>query len=387
MRKNDLVLINGQIKAILHAEKAKNPSYVHIDWLRFTVFTRNATPSEICFPPPVDFYEDLQEEHYAVASQAAQVAWDVAAILGPDFSVDLQHRKGVDFYAWRYDILRHGSPVGWVGFLSTSKGFKGEAQARTIHTNLEGMACTFASSGWREKMADYIDQHQGLITRIDLAVDFFDGIKNGIERLPDEYKAGVMDHLGQRPAHDLKGTWCFGEKTPNKGRSFYVGTRQSGKQTNVYEKGLQLFGAESGNPWVRFELRYGNQLRLLRTDMLRHPADFFAGASKWHAAILAEAGASAVAIPIKQEKPLPIQTIEAEVERNARWFLHTAGASFRLAFNYLEENRLVDLLEDASAIPGRLKKFSEQELKKVYSNVFKRVSQNGQASAFSFCPV
>ena len=85
-----------------------------------------------------------------------------------------------------------------------------------------------------------------------------------------------------------------------------------------------------------------------------------------------------------KEKALPVQTIEAEVERNARWFLRTAGASFRLAFQYLEENKLLDLLDDASAIPGRLKKFSEKELKKAYSSVFKRVSQIGRTDAV-FC--
>lgn len=118
--------------------------------------------------------------------------------------------------------------------------------------------------------------------------------------------------------------------------------------------------------------------------MLRRPADFFAGASDWHLSILKEANVQAIPQQTPREKALPVQTIEAEVERNARWFLSTAGASFRLAFNYLEENKLLDLLDDVSAIPGRLKKFSEQELKKAYSTVFKRVSQTGRADAF-FC--
>lgn len=382
--RNDLVFQAGQVKARIHAEKLKNPSYVHIDWLRFTIYTQHAPAPEVCFPPPSDFYEEIPDEHYGVSSQAAQIAFDVADILGPGFKADLTPQKGRDFYAWRYDILREGHPVGWVGFLSNSQGLRGSAQAKTIHVNLEGMACTFAGSGWRDSMADYIDEHRGLLTRIDLAVDFFDGIKGGIERIPDQYKAGLMDHLGQRPSHKLEGTWNCDDRSPNKGRSYYIGSRQAGKQTNIYEKGLKEFGHKSGNPWVRFELRYGNQKRVLSTDMLRRPADFFAGASDWHLSILKEANVQAIPQQTPREKALPVQTIEAEVERNARWFLSTAGASFRLAFQYLEENKLVDLLDDASAIPGRLKKFSEQELKKAYSTVFKRVSQTGRADAV-FC--
>ena len=130
-----------------------------------------------------------------------------------------------------------------------------------------------------------------------------------------------MDHLGQRPSHKLEGTWNCDECSPNKGRSYYIGSRQAGKQTNIYEKGLKEFGHKSGNPWLRFELRYGNQRRLLSTDMLRRPADFFAGASDWHFSILKEANAQATPENLPVEKPLPVQTIEAEVERNARWGL------------------------------------------------------------------
>lgn len=382
--RNDLVLEAGEVKARIHAEQVKNPSYVHTDWLRFTIYTRHAPAQEICFPPPADFHDEIADEHYGVASQAAQIAFDVAHILGPDYRADLQPQKGKDFYAWRFDILRKGHPIGWVGFLSNSQGLRGAAQSKTIHVNLEGMGCTFARPGWRDGMADYIDEHRGLLTRIDLAVDFFDGIQGGIERLPEQYKTGVMDHLGQRPAHKRDGTWDCDDRSPNKGRSYYIGSREAGKQTNVYEKGLKEFGYKSGNPWVRFELRYGNKKRVLPTDMLRRPADFFAGASDWHASILKERGAQTMPQKVSVEKELPIQTIEAEVERNARWFLSTAGASFRLAFSYLSENIVLDLLEDPTAIPGRLKKFSEEELKKVYSKVFTRVSQSGRADA-AFC--
>ena len=54
----------------------------------------------------------------------------------------------------------------------------------------------------------------------------------------------------------------------------------------MYEKGHQLFGPESGSNWLRVELRYGNKLRVLSSDILRNPSNYFAGASPWHASML-----------------------------------------------------------------------------------------------------
>ncbi|MVT36640.1 hypothetical protein GO497_01320 [Acidovorax citrulli] len=76
----------------------------------------------------------------------------------------------------------------------------------------------------------------------------------------------------------MVGDWCGG-----KARSFYVGTKEVGKQTNVYEKGHQLFGDADTSAWIRAELRWGNKARFLPIEMLRCPADFFHGASDWHA--------------------------------------------------------------------------------------------------------
>ena len=409
--RQDLVLEGNEIKARIHAEQVKHSGYVHIDWLRFTVYRRNASlPSvELLFPRPVQVSQhyvpsdyalchrdderlqreqetravrslrELTDADYMAGAQAYELAQQVSDILGADFTVDPEVRKGKDFYRHRLDILRKGHPVGWVGFLSTSAGSRGDAQSQTLHVNLEGMACTFAQSGWRDHMANLIDGHRGLITRIDQAIDFFDGVNGGMERFRDEYKSGLMDHLGQRPGHRLDGTWDCDQVAVNKGRSFYLGSRGAGKLTNIYEKGLQLYGPESTSKWIRFELRWGNQKRILSTNMLRRPADFFSGASQWHSAILKEHGASSLPENVPCEARLPLQTIEAEAERNARWFLRTAGASARLALMYLDLKTMDTLIDDESRIPGRLRKFASEEIKSVYSRVFKRIGTQGRA--------
>ena len=62
----------------------------------------------------------------------------------------------------------------------------------------------------------------------------------------------------------MVGDWANGHA-----RSFYIGSKEAGKQTNIYEKGDQLFGVETGSKWLRIELRYGNKLRVLSPEMLR----------------------------------------------------------------------------------------------------------------------
>ena len=60
------------------------------------------------------------------------------------------------------------------------------------------------------------------------------------------------------------------------GDTFYVGQRKSGKYYRCYEKGRQL-GDESSR-WVRHEVEFHAQNRLLPLDMLVNPLGYFKGA-------------------------------------------------------------------------------------------------------------
>lgn len=407
---NDLVLVNNEIKLRLQIERQASSNLVHVDWIAFTVQMRHApVPTvETLFPSSearscsyaearlglvatekdlereaffrqyhrekiVAMLRELEDEDYTAHTQAFQMAEDVAAILGPDFIANSELCRGLNFYKHRYNIERCGRTVGWVGFLSVAKGARSEAQAKTIHVNLEGMACTFAQAGWREELADYIDDHRGLITRCDLALDFFQGVAGGWARFKPEYDAGLMDHMGRRPKAKAWDEWDgLGE-----GRSIYLGSRQAGKLTNIYEKGKQLFGAKDATDWTRIELRYGNQKRILPTDLLRNPDGCFAGASAWHATMLGEAGAMAAPLPIKTEPRLPEQTILAECVRNARWAMSTAGKSLALALKHLDFETLLGFVDNCAEMPNRLSKFSKEEVEKAYAQAFKQVSASG----------
>lgn len=393
---NPLVLDGNEVLLRLHEERIATGSPVHIDWLRFTMNLRFApVPTvEDLFPAAaveeMDFWcldsderpmqarrefiakqlRQLDDHEYYPSTQAYQLASDVCERLGPDFFVDTQLKKGHDFYRYRLSIMRAGVECGWVGFLSSGESPRQSAQAKTLHVNLYGAACTFARVGWQNAIADYMEEHRAVVTRVDLALDFFNGIPGGMERIGTDYDNGAMDHMGHRPKHNCVGAWRPG----GVGRSFYFGSKAAGKQTNVYDKGFQLYGEKDATGWQRIEVRYGNQKRLLPVDVLRRPANFFAGTSAWHAAMLQEHGAVATPEPIKTEPRLALETLQAECTRNARWFFSTAGKSAALAFMFMDSETLSVFIENCAELPGRLRKFKRDEVEKVYQTMFKKIT-------------
>ena len=383
-----LVLDGSEVKARLLAERTASNSVVHIDWVRFTCLLRNSPAPALddLFPPPaastaaINIWDaeyrtlelrrilaTLPDADFAASAQAKDLATEVAEALGDDYSVTPEVKKGHDFYRHRWSIERNGVECGWVGYLSSGDSPRQQSQSRTIHCNLYGMACTFAAHGWNGRIASIIEARGGDMTRCDLALDYFDGFAGGMDRVLKEYKTGLCDSGGKRLKCNMVGDWANGHA-----RSFYIGSKEAGKQTNIYEKGDQLFGVETGSKWLRIELRYGNKLRELSPEMLRRPADFFAGASPWHAAMLLEADAIAIPEPVKTRGRLALETVEAEATRSLRWFRDVAAPSCAAAIEFLGFDELVAMVSDQK-LPGRLQKFSLTEIRRAFAPAFNRV--------------
>lgn len=378
-RPNALVLDGGQIKARLEAERMQSGVPVHVDWCRFTCTLKNAPAPSVddLFPAKswsmldIDYdnikdrqrkltqiLQTLDDPDFSASAQAKQLATDVCTILGPDFFIEPELKKGHDFYRFRWSIVRGGAEVGWVGFLSSGDSPRQQAQSKTIHCNLYGAACTFAQLGWRESLADYMDQVGAKVTRVDLALDFFNGITGGLDRIRADWHSDLMNVYGKRPKANTVGPWVDG----GRGRSFYFGSKEAGKQTNVYEKGVQLFGEKDATNWERVELRYGNKLRELSTDMLRRPADFFAGASDWHLSILQEHCLTEVSPePIPTKSRAAEEIVSAEVVKVYRWLKETAGPAIGFAFKHLKETQLEEIFFNQK-LPGRLQRFTSLDL-------------------------
>lgn len=390
--KSALVLDGNEVKLRLEAERAEAKTPVHVDWVRFTCLLRNAPAPSVddLFPlttsvwDPIHRQAELQkvlreipDHDYTPSVQALDLAREVAQAMGDDFTVAPEVRKGHDFYRFRWSIVRNDQECGWVGYLSSGDSPRQQAQARTIHCNLFGAACTFARHGWNDRLASIVDSRDGDLTRCDLALDFFDGLPGGIESIRQDYMSGLCDVGGKRLKCNQVGDWCNGAE-----RSFYFGSKEAGKQTNCYEKGDQLFGREASSDWLRIELRYGNKLRVLSSDMLRRPADFFAGASDWHAAILRKADAIVTPEPVKCNGRLAAETVQAEVTRNVRWAIENAAPSIALAFQCLGDEFLEFVTN--KKLPGRLQRFSFSEIKEQFGAAFRRVSTvEGFSPAFA----
>ncbi len=409
---NDLVLDGGEVKLRLMAQRIATKTPVHVDWVRFTCLLRNVVPT--FEPVPVDWRPSigphlgqrgtvdelpsvLRDEivsdwvHSSCESfaldhrdpafiypyqQALELAENICKALGKDFSVSREIKKGQDFYKYRWCIERAGFECAWVGFLASGDSPRQSAQNNTIHANIFGHACTFAEVGWNDRLADLVDDCGGKVTRADLALDFFDGIPGGMESLETSYRAGAFDVRGKTPKCSLAGDWFNGAE-----RSLYIGCKASGKQTNVYEKGDQLFGRDSASDWVRAELRYGNKLRVLPSDILRRPSDFFAGGSDWHALQLAQFDCAASAQKLPQEKALPLQTVSAEVTRNIRWALTSAAPTIAAAWEFLGSDFLE--LVTNKKLPGRLQKFKPSELREAFGKAMNSFTAvEGSSPAF-----
>lgn len=380
--KSCLVIEGKQVKLRLQAEKSEGAGVVHVDWLRFTADMRYADEGGVdkLFPLPGYFdgnYWEVKEkernfalqklresEVFDPACQALELAESVARALGEGFEVDTQIGKGYDFYAHRWQITLQDKEVGWVGFGASGDSPNQKRQAQTLHVNLYGAACTYAKSGWRQEIRSLIDRINARITRIDLALDWFDGYEGGIESVRDDYTAGHCDVGGKRPKCSFAGDWCNGNS-----RSFYIGSKEAGKQTNVYEKGHQLFGPESGDEWLRFELRYGNKLRYIPSEVLTDPDSYFAGASDWHASVLRKQKSLQHPKPIKCEQRLGEETVDAAVSRKLKWFETVAAPTFKVIFRYLPNEKLLQLFMDKKR-PASLFGFSERQIESAFKRIY-----------------
>lgn len=389
---NDQVFEGAEVVSRLLAERKAHRSPVHIDWVRFTCNLRNAPPPSVdaLLPFSTSIWDenyrkgemqkvlrDISDADWIPSAQALELADEICVGLGSNFKVYPEQRKGHDFYKFRWSIERNDTECGWIGYLSSSDSPRQKAQAETLHANLYGSACTFADNGWHKRIADLVESHQAKLTRIDLALDFFEGFEGGIDQIKTEFDQGLCDSGGKRLRCNMVGDWSA---NPQDGRSFYFGSKAAGKQTNAYEKGHQLFGFEAGSKWLRIELRYGNKLRELPAEMLRRPSAFFAGASEWHRLALLKAGSQTQPETIKTKNRLAIETVHAEVTRNMRWALNTAAPTLAAAFQYLSEDDMLHLVSNQK-LPGRLQKFSEGELRQAFLSAFSRTNGSSHAIA------
>lgn len=290
--KAERLVLEGRRLKVLCAERhiaAVHQQGVVVDWLRFTFLEARAVHLR------TGKYKGLAAEQFARA-----VAGEVAELLG--FEVG-EARKGRDFY--QHTVLITNADGVEMGYASAGN----DRQRGTVCVNISGAGCTFAQSGWERRIESYIRELEGKLTRVDLALDFFKGETDVVEAL-ECYKTGEFDFQNRRPSTEQAGDWVNG-----KGRTFYVGRRQSGKLLRAYEKGHKY--GDMADAWCRVEVEFRNHERVLPLDMLVRPASFFAGAYDYCTLLLHKVDAERIKVG------------DATAERSAnalvRWVENTAA--------------------------------------------------------------
>jgi len=357
------------IKWTLEQVSGGEVNRARVDWLRFTVPLASVCEPERLPELAAEFLDSVGRESrellLSVRDSATRIAgamWvcrHVAGMLGERFGFDVARPedKGRDFYEARAGLSYEGATVGEV-----LAGAKSHAQASTVHVNLFGSACLHISHEKWTALAAWIDSCGGWITRVDLAVDIFEGYS--VEDARSAYLAGEFDVRGKRPSQTEHGSWTSGHS-----RTWQVGKRDTGKVCRVYEKGDEQFGPEANDPWVRVECEFRNQGRVVDTDVLCRPGDYFAGAYPYCERICASLALGAAARRIPTARQLLDKCANAATAKCYRWLSHTAApalcAVFAAGGDLLE--RLI--VEHSWRSPARLAGFARETVQRGFDQV------------------
>lgn len=226
-----------------------------IDWLTFTFHDSSIrTDNGWGFQPVTD--DDVM---FLLSERLTQ-------ILG--FGIFEKRDKGHKFYMSSWTLGENGE----FGYLAIG------GQRGTVLVDITGKGCQHATPGWESRMLAFLESGHlvnARITRIDLAHDDFSGERYGLDRAVSDYHAGLyqLPRAPQPPAINQVGNW---ETRDYRGRTLYIGRRQTGKFLRIYEKGKQL--GDKASPWVRIELELKAEDRVIPFDALTRPGQYLAGA-------------------------------------------------------------------------------------------------------------
>lgn len=238
------IIFGDGVKTVLVRKPSDSEKCV-IDWLNVTFDARQ-------FYPKGDLSEKDAEKVVILA-----IGQRLKQIIG--FGIDSENETGRNFYRRSFN-LEHKSGVVCIG-----------GQKDTVMVSINGTGCTYANYGWESLMFDWLNTLFGVyITRIDLAHDMLDNPNITIDTFNYLHSAGGFCRGGRNPDIEYRGNW----KSPNgKGRTLYVGSRQSSKFCRIYEKGKQL--GDFNSNWLRIEVEYKSRDIYIPLSVLLNQTDYF----------------------------------------------------------------------------------------------------------------
>jgi len=383
-----MVLEGSKVKLTLQRQEVSNFTKVRADWLRFTLpsdsFVVHFAPDFQKVNDKFDAFDashrfwdgvqpaDLPPDMGALAVQVKAVDGGIlttsALSLAKQGAIDLVKRltqfqvgtpevSGMDFYAARCPLMYQGVVVGYV-----LAGGASIRQASTVHFNLFGSACLHIQPHHLLQLAAWIDQASGWITRVDLALDVWSGLD--VADVQAAWKAGAFDVRGKRPGQREMGSWSSGHS-----RTFEVGSRGTGKLLRAYEKGDELFGHEAADPWVRLEVEYRASHRVIETDVLRAPAEFFAGAYPWLAEFVERMHLGVTPCRIPTHPEIKDAHADAAVTRVTRWVMNTAGPAIAALWDMGGDVIAQVVTQNQHRTSRRLRGFDQADIARAFQQV------------------
>jgi len=246
MQNVELVMSDGQVKIM----PTRIPAVGHcavIDWVNLTVHqdTFLATSGKCLF--------DAQD--YVI--EASRLCHKIFG-----FGVTAEYGKILNFYRNSWVL---GDGFGFVCY---------GGQRDTLMIVLNGSGCLHAAEGWERRLYQFLTTtaKRPQLTRIDLAHDDFESKFITPQWAEAQWIEGNMSLCANAPNIEKRGNW---HRPNGRGRTLYIGSRESGKFARFYEKGKKEGDIESA--WTRAEIELKSSDRLIPLDILLTPSDYFLG--------------------------------------------------------------------------------------------------------------
>ncbi len=328
----DTIVIDGKKPKLQTIKRPINGQVAIIDWLNITfdISTINEKYRRT--------HED--DDQYMALCQAAiaDFAPILARIFGKKYSSIVQNQNGANFYKYSFNFGENYGKICIGG------------QRDSVLIMLNGTGCSLAPQGWEHYMHQFLTTiaKKPKITRIDLAHDDLEGAYLDIHVL-DQLETDDLFHCGGAP-HTVGhlGNWKYDDPN-NNGLTLNIGKRESGKFARFYEKGKKL-GDKDGkySKWVRAEVEFKANDRVIPFDVLKDPSAYFMGAYPVFADLFDYERITKLEVVQK--------TSEITLQHSFDWIKNQAGKYFSFYSTFMSSDEILEMIKsnDPDDVPNRL---------------------------------
>lgn len=243
----------------------------------------------------------------------------------------------------------NGARIMCSGAVFAELGWGGHTQRGRAHLVLKGLGCGMVKD-WAPAVEHLTQIGSVKVTRVDTALDIFDGSL----KINDVFDTRNDTQLWRNGKHGRPPKFVpYGDprEAGPEGRTLYIGNRKTDVFVRIYEKGLQLFGAQATTAdirnqlvsldgpafkigdYVRFEIEFKAKTVALPLDVLLNPDALLAGAYPFAAKL------------VGCDNPYKRLRVEHEAINDLEALLHQIskqyGPSLRSALDIYDEKELL----------------------------------------------